>query len=535
MALNRDLNRCFMRFKDRAERITPTQIAETFVSVGPLMDVLDSENNQIMYGRRGTGKTHALRYFEAQKSRAGDVAIYIDCQNLGSNGSLYNDASLALPERGSRLLVDVCAAIHARLIEIFFDPETNWNLADAAPVLDSFVDRFTETRVVGSTESERSASTKANNSHTAELTSTLSSSAAPTAGAKIGSTTQSENSASERQKAIGQEETWINFGYFNRGMRQISRFIKERRIWILIDEWSTVPIDIQPILADLLRRALFTIPNVTVKIAAIEHRSVFKLDRERGSYIGMELGADITPAINLDDYLVFSNNHTRSRHFFENLIENHVRTIAAGIGVDLRETRRVISSAFTQDNVFTEFVKATEGVPRDAMHILALAAQHANEAPISMPILRDTALSFYQTDKYSTIQTNRENRLLLDWIRDTVIGGRKTRAFMLPVSTDDVIIDRLFDRRALHIFSRSMSAAHRPGERFIVYKLDYGCYVDLINTEKFPDDFLVHGTEDSEMMFNVPDDDGRSYRRAILDLDQFYTDNEVERQTSVAH
>jgi hypothetical protein len=45
-----DTNRCFMRFSDRAERIDSQEIAETFVSVGPLLDVLESTNNQIIYG-----------------------------------------------------------------------------------------------------------------------------------------------------------------------------------------------------------------------------------------------------------------------------------------------------------------------------------------------------------------------------------------------------------------------------------------------------------------------------------------------------
>jgi hypothetical protein len=94
---------------------------------------------------------------------------------------------------------------------------------------------------------------------------------------------------------------------------------------------------------------------------------------------------------------------------------------------------------------------------------------------------------------------------------------------MLPVGTEDPIIDKLFDQRALHIYSRSMSAAHRPGERFVVYKLDYGCYVDLINTDKFPDALLVQGVvEGDDDMFVVPEDDGRSYRRAILELGDFY-------------
>jgi len=74
-SINRTLNRCFMRFEDRAERIDARQIAETFVAVGPLLDVLESRNNQIMYGRRGTGKTHALKYFASDRKKSGDLAI----------------------------------------------------------------------------------------------------------------------------------------------------------------------------------------------------------------------------------------------------------------------------------------------------------------------------------------------------------------------------------------------------------------------------------------------------------------------------
>ncbi|UVO30732.1 hypothetical protein [Bradyrhizobium arachidis] len=67
-----------------------------------------------------------------------------------------------------------------------------------------------------------------------------------------------------------------------------------------------------------------------------------------------------------------------------------------------------------------------------------------------------------------------------------------------------------------------MSSAHRAGERFIVYKLDYGCYADLINTNKSTTRMLLVGIDDVFVDFDVPDDDGRSYRRAVLDLSDFY-------------
>lgn len=515
-----NVNRCFMRFSDRAERVDSQQIAETFVSVGPLLDVLESANNQIIYGRRGTGKTHALRYFMGRQIVRGDVAVYIDCQNIGSNQSIYDDKSLPLPERATRLLIDVCAALHAGLLENFTDPRSNWDVSAAAPLLDRFVEAISEVRVVGSVEKEETFQDATTSKNSAGMDILLSS--APSMKLAANHESAATRSIGGKATEKGAEVAWIDFNYLNQRVRAISDFVKPKRVWILIDEWSTIPADLQPYLADLLRRTFFTSQNITVKIAAIEHRTSVKIDRDATTYIGFELGADIAPAINLDDYLVFDNNEDRSLKFFRTLIEKHTQTVAATLDIQIEDVSDIIGAAFTQSNVFTEFVRASEGVPRDAMHVLALAAQKANESPISMPTLRSAALVFFQQDKYSAIQSNPANREMLDWIRDEVIANRRTRAFLLPVNVKDEIIDRLFDRRALHIKSRSMSSAHRAGERFVVYKLDYGCYADLVNTNKSTIGTLLPGVDDVDADFDVPDDDARSYRRAVLDLEAYY-------------
>lgn len=525
------LNRCFMRFRDRAERIEAKQIAETFVAVGPLQDVLDSTNNQLLYGRRGTGKTHALRYFLDIRNRAGDIAIYVDCQNIGSNQSIYEDKSLTLAERATRLLIDVCTTVHSGLLEAFTDPQRGWDLSSVAPILDKFVDAVSEVKVVGTLEEETQDKRSAVNVEKDGLTASLTGSQFSLNATLAGESTSSQ-SQEGRTKQAGVPTAWIKFGFLNQTVREISQFIAPRRLWVLIDEWSTVPLDLQPYLADLLRRTFFTSEHVSVKIAAIEHRSTFRLDRDQQSYIGFEVGADISPAVNLDDYLVFDNNSDRAELFFRTLIENHVRVLAKEMDIAGQlNSSDFIGSAFTQTNVFLEFVKASEGVPRDAMHLLAQVAQKANEDAISMPMLRTAALTFFHTDKYSAIQSNPSNRKLLDWIRDEVIGTRRTRAFLLPVGTQDETINRLFDRRALHIKNRSMSSAHRPGERFVVYQLDYGCYADLMNTDKAPMGYLIGGATDT-IDFEVPDDDARSYRRAILDLNKFYSTGEDAKSNS---
>ena len=55
--------------------------------------------------------------------------------------------------------------------------------------------------------------------------------------------------------------------------------------------------------------------------------------------------------------------------------------------------------------------------------------------------------------------------------------------------------------------------------RYDAYKLDYGCYVDLINTARSPQGLLPG----ESMYVDVPPDDYRAIRRAILDIEEFAT------------
>jgi hypothetical protein len=118
---------------------------------------------------------------------------------------------------------------------------------------------------------------------------------------------------------------------------------------------------------------------------------------------------------------------------------------------------------------------------------------------------------------------------LLNWIIDEVIAHRKARAFLLKTNTRHPLIDALFDARLLHIVKRSISGQEEVGVRYDAYKLDYGCYVDLLATKAAPlalfqaensEGELNDGSEQAAMVM-VPDDDYRAIRRAILDLTPF--------------
>jgi DNA replication protein DnaC len=85
MVQDEQLEKAVSRILQRSERQGDLQkILDTFVDVGVLPQ-LDNTNNQIFYGRRGTGKTHVLRVLGSRLSQHPNQAVlYIDARTLGS-------------------------------------------------------------------------------------------------------------------------------------------------------------------------------------------------------------------------------------------------------------------------------------------------------------------------------------------------------------------------------------------------------------------------------------------------------------------
>jgi hypothetical protein len=185
--------------------------------------------------------------------------------------------------------------------------------------------------------------------------------------------------------------------------------------------------------------------------------------------------------------------------------------------------------AFTQRTAMDDFVRAAEGVPRDAINILRAAAQRADADPIAVEHIRAAARRWYLNDKEKDVPD--EARLLLHWIVDVVIGERRARAFLLEQAhRDEELIETLYDARVLHVIKRGVAAQDRAGVRFDVYALDYGCYVELINTARAPEGLFQaepeapEGDPEANMdgsWVEVPVNDYRSIRRAILELGDF--------------
>ena len=347
------------------------------------------------------------------------------------------------------------------------------------------------------------------------------------AAAKSSHSNRNQNRVSLRRD--GAERHTVHFGSVRTIWERLVDLVSPRRTWVLLDEWSSLPLDLQPLLADFFRRTFFSVKSVVVKIAAIEQRSRFAVAQENHSYLGIEIGADVAADINLDDFMVFDNDAERARQFYTNLLYKHVVStdIIEESNLDINSEDEFLRLSFTQVNTFDELVRASEGVPRDTINIAIQAAQYAGSNQIAMEHVRKAAHAWYQRDKEAAIKATNGASELLHWIISEVIGKRRARAFLLRSDTRDKLIDALFDSRILHILKKNVSSRDEPGIRYNVYKLDYGCYVDLMATARAPSGLLPLDYKDEQGVVQytpVPPDDYRAIRRAILRIADFYKD-----------
>jgi hypothetical protein len=517
-SINYQINAAFLGIQRRAEAVDRQTLVQTFVDIGPLFKVLSSRDHQIVYGRRGTGKTHALLYLSEQEKKVGAIPAYLDLRYIGSSGGLYADPSVPLQQRATRLLLDVLSSIHEALLTYAVDNEMD--LASIGPGLDELATASTEVEVVG--ELQRESALLEGKEQQNTCGNKLSVQSKPTIELSTASTSKTSLESRTRTAESGIARYRVHFGSISNALANIVKAVKQARLLFILDEWSAVPLDLQPFLADLIRRAVFPVSGITVKMAAIEQRSNFKLGTQ-ADYTGIEIGADASADVDLDDYMVFDNNAEKAVHFFQELIFRHYKSETTS-KPEFATSEPLIQAAFTQNNAFEDFVKAAEGVPRDAFNVLSIAAQRNMTDKISIPTVRVAARTWFQRDKEGAIRSNQDAQDLLHWVIDKVIAHRRARAFLLKSSTRHPLVDALFDARLLHVIKRSISARDQPGVRYDAYKLDYGCYVDLLATTKAPIHNLFEtetAEEDGAAGVKVPTDDYRAIRRAILDLDEF--------------
>lgn len=507
----------------RSERVPEVAVLQkTYVETGVLPQV-NNYANQILYGRRGTGKTHVLQVLSSQmESQHGTYTIYVDMRLLGS-AHVYTDLSRSLSDRCVAVFKDLLSFVQSRLLDIATDPEGDGSgIEEASRFSEAVVKKTAEINAREVRDTHLEATEKGREARVA----------ASEAGVQAGISARGTRSSSSSQE-VSYRETFrdsVVYAEVHELLNGALEAMGIKHLVLLIDEWTSLPPDMQPFIAEFLKRSLFPSPRVTVKIASLEYRSKFTLPAIAGNPVGFELGADISANLDLDDYYVYERNPDKVERIFQELLFKHV---ASGVSDEvfsahsIRDANSFRSKLFTERATFVELVRAGEGVVRDFLGIFSAAyfkAHSAGRSKIDVHSVEEAARDWYETDKSTALSD--EQQTALHRIINDVIGARQTKMFMLKrEQADHPMIQSLFDLRLLHLISRGYSDKENPGQRYNIYALDYGTYVDLKRTKSEPQDFLPiegYGAEFVDTVERiVPLADRRSIRRVILQTEIF--------------
>jgi hypothetical protein len=461
----------------RAERqIDHAKLIDIFVQTDLFIRTC-STDNQLILGRRGTGKTHMSSVFSYKQKLRGDTVLYIDCSKLGSG--FWNIKGLKEINIGAKFFTVLLNQISTELLDLVMrmeNPDTNIQntLCQKLNSLATFMD--------------------------------------------INDATNASS---------------FNYRQITDSLGQILKDLNINRLFIILDEWAQIPISAQPYFAEFIKRAIFPLSKISIKILAVNYQCEF-IKTQDGDHFGLQLGADITDTIDLDSYLIYDVKREHVIEFFGHVLYNHLGAeLCWPLEISLGEKQLKVETLFTQSAAFQELVRAAEGNCRDFLCIFSRAyfdgfLNVSSAKKISIKNIETSAAGWFESAKRINIKNEDKVQKALNHIFEKVIKGYKSRTFMIETEkTEHPIILRLLNERILHKLNILYSHKDRPGIRYDLFSLDFGAYVKFKGTDIEPYDlFWVENKElenlnEDEVKYMVPFDDHRSIRRIVLDPDTF--------------
>lgn len=503
--------------RQRSERQQDLQkLLGSFVDIG-ILPQINNHNNQIIYGRRGTGKTHILKVLESQLIGGQfNVVAYIDGRTLGSTAQ-FTDTSIPTKQRCLCLFRDIFVEIHNGLLEHIIYKPTN-RAKEALRALDHL--SWVMTKPI-SKYSEESVTSRTVDKVLDDTSVGLS------LGYKDGvnlNVKDEQHISLEEERATSFQVTHEDKVVFPAMHSLLQDILKKTQstLYVLFDEWSSIPFELQPYLAEFLKRGFFSNPQVVIKIASLEYRSNFGEVQPSGQILGLEIGSDISTALDMDDYYVYDRNPDIVINAFADMLFKHLKIelpedyLESAYGVS--SGQKLVGNLFSNRQAFTDLVRSSEGVARDLINMFTQAyftTQRKGLESIDIRTVIETARQWFYQDKAKNLDS--ELFHALQRIVKEVIGRRKARCFLLAQQLEKhPVIRRLFDLRLLHLVRRGAIDERNPAVRYNIYALDYGTYVDLFNTKHQPDMGFKKISEEVPENFFVPFDDKRAIKKIVL-------------------
>ena len=425
-----------------------------YIELANNLDRISAPQHQIIFGRRGSGKSCLMIHYLNQAQHKGVFPVYILADEY---------KKLTYPDILIRLLIHI-------------DEE----LLSAQPFLQRHLNRKSPLR-----KSIKILRNLLNSPGTADVTEDIERSSAvaveaeipnPMGTAKATRGTKKSQGRTSRFKEKKLEALERQLHDHKRAIEFAINNINSDRACILLDDFYLLPRSWHPDVVDYLHR-LVRDTDIYLKIATIRHRTT--LSRNHPHTIGVELFQDVEE-INLDRTL--DDLETTQGYLAQML-----NTMGEGCNLD-----KVTETHFNP-NALQELTLASGGVPRDFLNIFvnsveaALAEQYDRWLTPKW-VWKGAGRLTYQT-KLKNLREDEDEatpgleRVFVDLLRFCLTEKKKT-AFLISQDEsqqrpmEHEIIQQLMDMKLIHVIEPDTSAASGRSGRYEAYTLDFSLFME---------------------------------------------------------
>jgi hypothetical protein len=492
-----------------------TDVDGTFVeTIYP--EKMQARKHQIIYGRRGTGKTHLLRRVESRLqekfAEGGILPIYVNGSQLSHEVSTTSsDPAMVALAIYVQLMQHIGAEIRRFVSQL--NQASSWDRivgggksqaarqADAiATVLEEALTRGKVQRLP-SGEVLDEATTLAQNSESSSAGASIKVDPrnlgwVVKAGTAAGRSMKSSSLTTRKIRG----EVILEFREVSSGLVRLLELLGKASIHVLFDEWSDVDKDqqVQPYLAEMLKKTASAVPGMYLKLACIPGRTFLAtpITEDIRNPIGLEEGDDIHPDVSLDEITFGNESLDQLVPFFATMIKKHVgekiEWVRLSSSVEFESF--LASMIFSGGQPFIELCHASGGVSRDFINIYQAAtttaaniAKSGHRPPLDLAMVRAAAIGVYKTKRASFSRSASPQLRLLDRIyQDIYVKKNSYQFLLLEELAEDDIVQTLYMEKLIH---RLHATYYDPvsERRYQYFQLDYGTTIDRMMANALQD------------------------------------------------
>ncbi len=270
------------------------------------------------------------------------------------------------------------------------------------------------------------------------------------------------------------------------------------RLYIFIDEWSELDPDasskVQPLFLSLIKKVFWKNPKFTIKIGAIRSQTRLNYRGKKTRIIGLESNADIFE-IDLDE--IYSTDEFDKSQFYEDLVFRHLafcnndlyemqrKEIFEFYGVQyVRPIDTFINYIFKSRDAFENLISGSGSVPRDFIELfdsLAQSKQYSVTPPWSM---REVKQAVHRHFVYHKHGINNLDEITHGILNKIMINVKKSQSSLIVLertmtAKQRVAVIELYHRRLIHdVPQKEIPALLR--NKFLFFYADFGLYYDVL-------------------------------------------------------